>query len=40
MNIKTTTFLNVIRCMYTLLNFRALVIEDDYDDDDDDDDVL
>ena len=29
MNVKLTTFLNAIRCMYTLLNFRTLVTDDD-----------
>ena len=34
MNVKLTTFLNAIRCIYTLLNFRNLVTDDDDDDDD------
>ena len=39
LNVQPTTFLNTIRCMYTSLNFRALVTEDhDNDGDDDDDD--
>jgi hypothetical protein len=32
------TFLNAIRCMYTPLNFRALVTEDHDNDGNDDDD--
>jgi len=33
LNIKATTFLNAVRCLYTLLNFRTLVIVGDYGDD-------